>query len=72
MNGQAGKRLGGSLTETDVRQTRLARGVKDIIDAVRNVMKGKFINGKGPKSPFIRVVTRRLFGVFVASIITKL
>lgn len=72
MDGQSGECLSGALREANIRQALLSSGFKDVLDAVWDVVEGKFVNRKVPKFDRRRRAVDGLLGVFVAAVVSKL
>ncbi len=72
MNREAGEGLSSALGESQVRDGWLVGSLQYVIYAVGDVVKRKLINGKRPKAPLRWSELRRLLGILVPSIVSKL
>ena len=72
MDGQRRECLGGALGKANVREALLAGGLEDVLDAVGDIVEGEFVNGKVPELERRGRAVDRLFGVFVAAVVSKL
>lgn len=72
MDRQCCKGLSCSLREADIRERGLARGRKNVINAVRNVMESELINRVVPERRLCWGVIDALLGVLVSAVVSKL
>lgn len=71
VDGESGKGLSRALTESDVGEIRLARGLEDVVDRVRDVMEGELVHAKVPEAGFGGFGVDGLLTVFVASVVAE-
>lgn len=72
VDGESGKRLRGALREANVGEAGLLRRLEDVLDAVGDIVKRKLVNREVPELDGRGRVVDRLFGVFVAAVVSKL
>lgn len=72
MDGQSGECLSGALRKANVRKALLFCGLEDVLDAVWDVVEGKFVNGKVPEFDRRGRAVDGFLGVFVAAVVSKL
>jgi hypothetical protein len=72
VNTQCSESLSCALRKTNVRQGWLVSGLEDVVDRIRDIVKRKIVNREIPKFGRIGWMVDRLFGIFIASVVTKL
>lgn len=71
MDAQRGKSLGGALAEANVAQARLMRRLEDVVDRVRDVVKGKLVHAEVPELCVGRGHVDVLLAVLVAAVVAE-